>query len=419
MLRMRKSVSQCMFRAVNARFLSTPSGPGNGDRDSMVEFMRTIAQKRDTAGDTPKADTLWSKLKKDRKQRKNFPKRDFKFDAPPNVSSPEPGTSAAAAKGPRILNDRGSGGKVRPKRSRGGRAGIESEEGERGGRGGKRWGDGETSLDDIDFRTSRRGKFMFNSSDLDMDDDLQLFALKKLNGDYDDDNNDDDKHEYDEDNDEDFGDFYDDSEIDEREEDDEPQLTEMEERMLGMSDSFRDMASKGEGIDIECEDAMEEFLVHAFEEAYKSQDDTYRTVVLREFENRRRVPITRSLAQLRQYCVPPTLKHSAPDTNGAKLAAQAWGVIHQNYFYQDSEKYRLVERIATVHNKVERALQNNAKSHLADEMLFNPKFRKGDDYLERELELLRQQSRVVEEDNTFVQGETDWNVEAVVDEDQL
>ena len=29
--------------------------------DSMVEFMRTIAQKRETAGDTPKADTLWSK----------------------------------------------------------------------------------------------------------------------------------------------------------------------------------------------------------------------------------------------------------------------------------------------------------------------------------------------------------------------
>ena len=73
-----------------------------------------------------------------------------------------------------------------------------------------------------------------------------------------------------------------------------------------------------------------------------------------EQDSRRRIqlPVTRSLAQLQAFSQLPTLRNSAADSPGAELAAQAWGVIHRNYYYTDSEKYRLVEHVASVHNKV-------------------------------------------------------------------
>lgn len=78
-----------------------------------------------------------------------------------------------------------------------------------------------------------------------------------------------------------------------------------------------------------------------------------------------------------------------------------------------------MEKIASLQNKLELAIQRNAESEDEPELLFDPKFRKGDDYLEEELELQRITGVPVKVDTSYVQGETDWTVEAVVDEDQL
>lgn len=85
-----------------------------------------------------------------------------------------------------------------------------------------------------------------------------------------------------------------------------------------------------------------------------------------EQDSRRRIklPVTRSLAQLQAFCQPPVLHNSPADSPGAELAAQAWGVIHRNYYYTDSEKYRLVEHIGSVHNKIVKRMASREESKL-------------------------------------------------------
>lgn len=61
-------------------------------------------------------------------------------------------------------------------------------------------------------------------------------------------------------------------------------------------------------------------------------------------------------------------------------------------------------------------------SFLAGEidLIFKPGFVKGNRYLEEELRLERLNSTMaVDTDDRYVQGDTDWTVQAVVDEDQL
>jgi hypothetical protein len=53
------------------------------------------------------------------------------------------------------------------------------------------------------------------------------------------------------------------------------------------------------------------------------------------------------------------------------------------------------------------------------DLIFQPGFRKGNEYLEEEIRLASLVVVPEVEDTRFVQSGTDWNVEAVVDEDQL
>ena len=54
------------------------------------------------------------------------------------------------------------------------------------------------------------------------------------------------------------------------------------------------------------------------------------------------------------------------------------------------------------------------------DLIFKPGFVKGNRYLEEELRLQRLNANMnVEVDERFVQADTDWSVQAVVDEDQL
>lgn len=147
-------------------------------------------------------------------------------------------------------------------------------------------------------------------------------------------------------------------------------------------------------------------------------------------------------------------------------------MIHKNYYYRDSEKYRLVEKIALMHVKLEDHLArreaeeaaklphqrlprlgmptegehgSDSESEYEDErsaaaaggsgsgvdylddvelggvdLIHRVGFREGLEYLEEETRLLRlAQGGVVAQDDKYVQGETDWSVQAVVDEDQL
>lgn len=104
-------------------------------------------------------------------------------------------------------------------------------------------------------------------------------------------------------------------------------------------------------------------------------------------------------------------------------------VIHQNYYYTDAEKYRLLESVGTFHAQLEKYIaEKSAEATVVDEegsmiggidMVQRPDFRPGYNYWMEEQRLLALQSSGPAVDNRFVQADTDWSVEAVVDEDQL
>jgi hypothetical protein len=51
-------------------------------------------------------------------------------------------------------------------------------------------------------------------------------------------------------------------------------------------------------------------------------------------------------------------------------------VIHKNYYYRDSEKYRMVERIATLHDQLERHLRAREQDEEGVDLVLQNGFRK-------------------------------------------
>jgi len=94
-------------------------------------------------------------------------------------------------------------------------------------------------------------------------------------------------------------------------------------------------------------------------------------------------------------------------------------VIHQNFYYSDPEKYQMVEGIATLHRKMLREIAKEESKAGGVDLIFQPQFRKGAMY-EAEEERLKALTNIApKEDKTYQQAETDWTVQAVLDEDQL
>lgn len=76
-------------------------------------------------------------------------------------------------------------------------------------------------------------------------------------------------------------------------------------------------------------DVIDQFAIHAFSEAMKTEDHVYYHVEEDERKGRtreERMTAPRSLMQLRAFCDTPRLRNSPNEGAGAELAAKAWGV---------------------------------------------------------------------------------------------
>lgn len=94
-------------------------------------------------------------------------------------------------------------------------------------------------------------------------------------------------------------------------------------------------------------------------------------------------------------------------------------VIHQNYYHSDSDKYRMVEKVATLQRKLLKHMADLESNPEGVDLIFQPQFRKGCEYEEEEERLAALNKIAPATEAVFQQAETDWSVEAVVDEDQL
>lgn len=173
----------------------------------------------------------------------------------------------------------------------------------------------------------------------------------------------------------------------------------------------RDLLAGKASIDTSDMDPVDAFFTEAFLEGLKTESGTYRTMVFGNRDKRFQVPKPRSLVQLLAAST-PNIK--APrDSTGYSLALAAWPAIERNQFYNQYEKSKLVNRIAAFSKEFEAFCETVPDEELDD--VLGDEFRRGWELMEQE----EQQEQEVITIDSIDHGDTDWNVEAVVDEDQL
>ena len=166
------------------------------------------------------------------------------------------------------------------------------------------------------------------------------------------------------------------------------------------------------GIDLEGLDKGDQFLAHVLTQCLKNEDGIYREVITsREMYDNLRIPVARPARSLLMAATPDI--NEDPDSIGYKLGSTAWQTLSQNYYYSEADCKYMSQKVARITNKIIAMAEEDFETDL----VLDQGFRKGlpgIEYEERKLELLSEQP-----DEELEQGETDWDQNAVVDEDDL
>jgi hypothetical protein len=150
---------------------------------------------------------------------------------------------------------------------------------------------------------------------------------------------------------------------------------------------------------------------------------------------RRRVqlPQPRSLHQLLQH-LEPSIDSVDPSVSAAakvghSLGEDVWQVLSDNLYYSDTDKQymaNIAAKLATKHLTEAQKLSAEAAAvvvarggdlYHGTDMIFTKEFKKGKSGIDDERRRRAAANFVVPDD--FKQGETDWEQQAVIDEDQL
>lgn len=188
--------------------------------------------------------------------------------------------------------------------------------------------------------------------------------------------------------------------------------------MLADTEFFEDIVKNaGKSIDTREMDGLDALLAESLYECCKTEDGTYRKAIVSDALLRTAWPQARSMLQLQAF-MKPDVRSVEHNTEGYELAKSAWGAIHQNYYYTDEDKLRMMEGIATWYNKVQAYQKKLEEEDAHLEVIFKPGFCKGRGYLNEQMRRNEIDSSTLDF-YTYKQEETDWNVTAVVDEDEL
>jgi len=128
------------------------------------------------------------------------------------------------------------------------------------------------------------------------------------------------------------------------------------------------------------------------------------------------LPQPRNISYL-QMAMQPNITSAKVCTPGYALGEEAWGVIQKNYYYSPEQQHLLCNGIAHMANKIEAYCEKN--KDMKPEMIFQYGFKKGLSGIEEEDRLKALAGLVTVVDDEYLQEDTDWDVEAVEDEDQL
>lgn len=188
------------------------------------------------------------------------------------------------------------------------------------------------------------------------------------------------------------------------------------------------------------DDDVDKYFDYAFLEAMKTKTGTFRDSV--EHKVKAKLPRPRPLSQLIRS-TKPYIPEAVPGTLAHTIGSQVWEILSRNVYYTEKDKEvmanRAVRRVNNI-DKLEKKLDEMQASGEIDRIkadyetwpesekekyifvspfdkALDPNFRKGLAGIEDEERRLRKaDGRAL---NTSTQGDTDWNVDAVVNEDDL
>jgi hypothetical protein len=185
-------------------------------------------------------------------------------------------------------------------------------------------------------------------------------------------------------------------------------------------EALTEAAKSGNSIDTRGMDPVDAFFAELYLESLKTEDNSVRSVIESPKFRRAQLPKPRSIHQL-MASLHPAITSVAEGTDGHKLSSQAWQVISRNYYVNEADKVSMCNEIARL---TEMITKESLKIHDDKmDMIFRDDFKKG--YLgieEEKRRLLMSQNEEAlraAEDFGDYGDETNWEVEAVVDEDEL
>ena len=182
---------------------------------------------------------------------------------------------------------------------------------------------------------------------------------------------------------------------------------------------FEKNARAGKTIDTSEMDGIDAFLADFYMESslVKGENNEYRAVVESPVFRRAKIPMPRSMQALLQSMQPDI--YAAPEGSlGYALGASAWDVVSKNTCYNDQDRDYIANGIARETEKLFAYAAKTSKARVGElDLIFQPEFRKG--LLGIEDERRRRAQEDIKPVDNYAQAETDWKVEAVVDEDQL
>lgn len=202
------------------------------------------------------------------------------------------------------------------------------------------------------------------------------------------------------------------------------------ENYLYDSPFFEDKVAKGLEMDYGDMDPIEKFFADAFMESFRHKNHEVSVVIDKEGTNRIRLPTPRPTRELVASLYPNiTSVSKETDQDAYQLGEEAWMALSKNIYYSDAEKRYMANKIARDAKSIYDGAVELEKTGEVDEYrLWSPDFRKGfdgltleqrrelfgdDDFFDEVSEIAEMEAHL---DGTDL---TDYDVEAVVDEDQL
>ena len=181
---------------------------------------------------------------------------------------------------------------------------------------------------------------------------------------------------------------------------------------------FKDMADRGETIDTDGMDNFDSWMAHKFVESMKTDDGVVSEVLKSSEFDKVSIPKARPLTHLLST-ITPNIYSVSKDSDGYKIAANAWKVLSKNYYFTDTQKEYICNMIARKADYILKTAEAAKKENAEVDGIFEYGFKKGLPGIEAEKMKRAMYDGTPVKEDTYIQGKTDWDQTAVVDEDQL